>query len=65
MSIFNWGRLISMTAPLVTGAVADAYGLTSAMLLSAVAFMAGGGVWLLIPETVVRRSRTAAPVPPS
>lgn len=55
MSIFNWGRLISMTAPLVTGAVADAYGLTSAMLLSGVAFILGGVVWLMIPETVVRR----------
>ena len=54
MSIFNWGRLISMTSPLITGAVADAYGLTSAMLLSAGAFMLGGLVWLLIPETVVR-----------
>lgn len=64
MSIFNWGRLISMTAPLVTGAVADAYGLTSAMLLSAVAFMAGGVVWLMIPETVVRRSKAEAPVSP-
>ena len=62
MSIFNWGRLISMTAPLVTGAVADAYGLTSAMLLSAGAFMAGGVVWLMIPETVVRRSKAEAPV---
>lgn len=54
MSIFNWGRLISMTSPLITGAVADAYGLTSAMLLSAGAFMLGGVVWLMIPETVVR-----------
>ena len=64
MSIFNWGRLISMTAPLVTGAVADAYGLTSAMLLSAGAFMLGGVVWLMIPETVVRRSKTGAPDSP-
>lgn len=64
MSIFNWGRLISMTAPLITGAVADAFGLSSAMLLSAGAFMLGGVVWLLIPETVVRRSKTAAPVVP-
>ena len=64
MSIFNWGRLISMTAPLVTGAVADAYGLTSAMLLSAAAFMAGGVVWLMIPETVVRRSKGEVPLLP-
>lgn len=56
MSIFNWGRLISMTSPLITGAVAEAYGLTSAMLLSAGAFMLGGVVWLMIPETVARRT---------
>lgn len=59
MSIFNWGRIISMTSPLVTGAVADAYGLESAMLLSAVAFSLGGIVWLLLPETVVRKEKQA------
>ncbi len=50
MSIFNWGRIISMTAPLITGAVAERIGLEAAMLLSAFGFAAGGIVWLLIPE---------------
>ena len=50
MSIFNWGRLISMTAPLVTGQVAESFGLVAAMALSAVVFAAGGAIWLLIPE---------------
>lgn len=54
MSIFNWGRIISMTAPLVTGAIADRFGLQSAMLLSAAGFALGGVVWLMIPETVIR-----------
>jgi predicted MFS family arabinose efflux permease len=55
MSIFHWGRLISMTAPLVTGAVAEAFGLQSAMTMSAVGLILGGIVWMMIPETVVRR----------
>lgn len=59
MSIFNWGRIISMTSPLVTGAIADAYGLESAMLLSAVAFTLGGIVWLMLPETVARKETAA------
>lgn len=58
MSIFNWGRIISMTAPLVTGAIADAFGLASAMLLSAIGFGLGGVVWLMLPE----RNTRAAPV---
>ena len=56
MSIFNWGRLISMTAPLVTGAIAERFGLASAMLLSAVGFGLGAIVWLMIPETLTPRS---------
>ena len=55
MSIFNWGRIISMTAPLVTGAIAERLGLGVAMSLSAFGFVAGGCVWLLLPETVKRR----------
>ena len=57
MSIFNWGRIISMTAPLVTGAIAERFGLGVAMSLSAFGFAAGGCVWLLLPETVARERR--------
>jgi len=56
MSIFNWGRIISMTAPLLTAAVAKAHGMESAMVLSAGAFGAGAVVWLLLPETVGRKA---------
>lgn len=56
MSIFNWGRLISMTAPLITGVIADRFGLSTAMLLSALSFGLGGVVWLMLPE----RARNAA-----
>lgn len=50
MSIFNWGRLISFTAPPLTGLVAERFGLASAMALSAVSFGLGGVVWLMLPE---------------
>jgi MFS family permease len=64
MSIFNWGRIISMTAPLVTGQVAEAFGLPAAMLLSAIGFALGGVVWLFLPETLNRKAAPATqPVP--
>ena len=59
MSIFNWGRIISMTSPLITGAVAERFGLSTAMMLSAAAFILGGIVWLMLPETVARRTPAA------
>ena len=62
MSIFNWGRIISMTSPLITGAIAESFGLASAMLLSAVGFSLGGIIWLMIPETIVRKRAVTAPV---
>ena len=61
MSIFNWGRIISMTAPLITGAIAERFDLASAMLLSVVGFGAGGIVWLMIPETRFRAASARNP----
>ena len=55
LSIFNWGRLISMTAPLITGYIAQRHGLSTAMLLSAIAFAAGAVAWLSLPETLDRK----------
>ena len=60
MSIFNWGRLISMTAPLVTGAIAEGLGLPYALACSSAAFALGGLVWLQLPETLGRARREAA-----
>ena len=53
-SIFNWGRIISFMAPLVTAAIAERYGLTASMLLGSVAFTLAGIIWLRQPETLVR-----------
>lgn len=51
-SIFNWGRIISFFAPLVTGRIAELYGLTAAMALAAVAFTLAALIWFRQPETL-------------
>ncbi len=53
-SIFNWGRIISLSAPPITAAVAGAYGLQAAMALGAVSFGAAALVWRALPETLQR-----------
>lgn len=59
MSIFNWGRIVSMTAPLITGEIAASFGLEAAMSLAVAGFGLGAVVWFLLPETVARRSTPA------
>jgi MFS family permease len=61
MSIFNWGRIVSMTAPLVTGEIAASFGLESAMLLGAAGFGLGAVVWFALPETVPRPATDKQP----
>jgi MFS family permease len=58
MSIFNWGRIVSMTAPLVTGEIAASFGLKAAMSLAVVGFGLGAIVWFALPETVERHRAT-------
>ena len=50
-SIFNWGRVVSFFAPLITGALAGQVGLAWTMALASVAFSAAGIIWLSLPET--------------
>jgi MFS family permease len=54
-SIFNWGRVISMTAPLITAPLAQAFGLGPVMSLASVSFLAAALLWRMVPETVERR----------
>ncbi len=56
-SIFNWGRLISFFAPLITGVMAGVLGLRISMLSSSLAFCFAGLIWLSLPETLRRKSR--------
>lgn len=55
-SIFNWGRIISFFAPLITAAVANSFGLISGMMLAAASFGVAAIIWLSLPETLNRRS---------
>jgi MFS family permease len=59
-SIFNWGRIISFFAPLITGSVAKSYGLNAAMGLAAIAFGLATIVWLMLPESIVRKDAKLA-----
>lgn len=61
-SIFNWGRIFSFFAPLITGQIAEAFGLSATMTIASVVFCAAAGIWLALPETL-RRVDTAAPSP--
>lgn len=53
-SIYNWGRVISMTAPLITAPLAEAVGLAPVMALASVSFLLAAGIWFVLPETVRR-----------
>ena len=55
-SIFNWGRVISMMAPLVTAPMADAFGRAPVMSMASVAFLAAALIWFSLPETVAKRA---------
>jgi MFS family permease len=55
-SIFNWGRVISMTAPLITAPLAEAFGLAPVMCLASVSFVAAAAIWLSLPETLKRQT---------
>ena len=50
-SIFNWGRLVSLFAPLVTGGLAERYGLGATMGLASLVFVIAALLWLRLPET--------------
>ena len=56
-SIFNWGRIVSMTAPLITAPLAEAFGLAPVMCLASASFVAAAIIWLSLPETFKRATR--------
>jgi MFS family permease len=59
-SIFNWGRIISFMAPLITGKIAESYGLTATMTVASLTFALAAVVWLRLPETLNRPQQRAA-----
>lgn len=59
-SIYNWGRVISMTAPLITAPLAEILGLGPVMSLASVSFLIAAVIWIRLPETVTRSSMVRA-----
>ena len=55
-SIFNWGRVISMTAPLITAPLANEFGRAPVMSLASISFLAAAFIWLRLPETVIKKN---------
>jgi MFS family permease len=55
-SVFNWGRVISMTAPLITAPLAENFGRAPVMSLASISFLAAALIWLRLPETVVPKT---------
>lgn len=56
-SIFNWGRVISMTAPLITAPLAESFGRAPVMNLASISFLAAALIWFSMPETVARKNQ--------
>ena len=54
-SIFNWGRIVSFFAPVITGIVAEKVGLGATMTIASVVFSIAALIWLRLPETLHRR----------
>jgi MFS family permease len=48
---YNAGRALSALAPFTIGALADLYGIGSALALTSAFFLAGAGLMFLLPET--------------
>ena len=53
-SIFNWGRIVSFAAPLITGQLAESFGLALTMSTASLTFAIAALIWLRLPETLER-----------
>jgi MFS family permease len=51
-SIFNWGRIVSLFGALLSGAIADWFGLQATMLTASLVFLLATVIWFSLPETL-------------
>jgi MFS family permease len=56
-SIYQWGRIISFFAPLLTGALAEKGGLSFSMSTASLAFLLAALIWIRLPETLADSKR--------
>ena len=64
-SIFNWGRIFSFFAPLLTGQIAEHFGLAVTMTIASVVFSLAAIIWLSLPETLKRSAGEAPEAAPA
>lgn len=64
-SIFNWGRIVSFAAPLITGQLAEAFGLAATMSTASITFVIAAVIWLRLPETLNRAPEMVAEPTPA
>jgi MFS family permease len=55
-SIFHWGRIVSLFGALLTGTIAENYGLSTIMYLGAATFFVAAVFWWSLPETLEKRA---------
>ncbi|MEE4451550.1 MFS transporter [Novosphingobium resinovorum] len=60
-SIFNWGRIISFFAPLITAQIAGSFGMAAAMGSASVAFTLAAALWLAQRETLPAKLQGLGP----
>ena len=60
-SIFNWGRVVSLFGALLSGAIAQRFGLVTIMYVGAATFAVAAALWWSLPETLPRATRHPAP----
>lgn len=56
-SIVNWGRLVSLFGALISGWIAENFGLSTTMYIGAVTFAIAALLWWSLPETLPKTSR--------
>jgi MFS family permease len=53
-SIFNWGRIVSLFGALLTGYIAQRFGLETIMYVGSLTFATAAALWWTLPETLQR-----------
>jgi MFS family permease len=60
-ALFHVGHILALASPLMAAYIAERMGLTSAMSMAAVVYVAGALLWFVMPETQKRRRLQAVP----